>query len=146
MLTQVTTHPILVMIQKQDQIVFSLDHDEFTVGRSIEADIYIPHAQVSRIQAVIRRDKSSRYHLIDGDGQGCGSRNGTYVNWERVQHRVLEVGDVICFGSPTAVAQFNHAETAPKRLRPEALVQNTDHLSTQLVFPMGFARPQAIGS
>lgn len=136
MLTRAATHPILVIVQKQDQIVFSLDHDNFTVGRSIEADIHIPHPQVSRIQSVIRRDDSGCYHLIDGDIQGCRSRNGTYVNWERVQHRVLQVGDVICFGSPTAVAQFNHSETAPKRLRPETLVHNTDHLSTQLILPM----------
>ncbi len=133
MLTRVTTHSVLTMLQKQDQIVFSLDHDEFTVGRSIEADIHIPHPQVSRIQAVIRRDQTGQYHLIDGDGSGCGSRNGTYVNWERIRHRILQVGDVICFGSPTAVAQFNHSETAPKRLRPETLIQNTEHLSTQVI-------------
>lgn len=134
MLTQVASHPVLVMLQKKEQILFYLDHEEFTIGRSIEADINIPHPQVSRCQAVIRQDKQSgRYLLLDGDGQGQGSRNGTYVNWERVKYRWLEVGDVICFGSPTAVAQFSHSETAPKRLRPESLLQNTDHLSTQLI-------------
>lgn len=136
MFTRVKTHPVLMVIHKEDRMVFSLDL-EVTVGRTVEADIHIPHSQVSRHQAVIRRTAEGRYLLIDGDGQGLGSRNGTYVNWERVQHHYLEVGDVICFGSPAAVAQFGLSDTLPTQIHPDALIQRTDHLSTQIVVSLG---------
>jgi len=57
---------------------WTLDQDQTTIGRSSECDIVLPKRQVSRYHAQIERDDGG-YLLRD-----LGSKNGTYVNGQKV--------------------------------------------------------------
>ena len=62
------------------------------VGRNRECDIFLVDPSVSRNHALL--------DVIDGrlTVRDAGSSNGTFVNGERVQLRVLHPGDVLAFG------------------------------------------------
>lgn len=63
-----------------------------TFGRSPEADIMIPNSKVSRLHAEIKP--------WDGDYvvKDLKSRNGTFVNGNRVEACVLKPGDILRLG------------------------------------------------
>jgi len=63
-----------------------------TFGRTPEADICIPETKISRIHAEIRLWDSD-YVIKD-----LNSRNGLYVNGNKVLVAVLKVGDIIRIG------------------------------------------------
>ncbi len=63
-----------------------------TIGRAAANRLSIDSDKVSRHHAVIQRS-GERYVLTD-----MGSRNGTYVNREKVSSRVLRDGDAITVG------------------------------------------------
>jgi hypothetical protein len=70
---------------------YLLDREETTVGRHPDADIFLDDVTVSRRHATLTR------------GQGVlltdhGSLNGTYVNGDRVDERVLATGDELQVG------------------------------------------------
>jgi hypothetical protein len=62
------------------------------VGRSRESDIFLVDPSVSRAHATLEPQGD---HLIVRDS---GSTNGTFVNGERIQLRVLRAGDLVAFG------------------------------------------------
>lgn len=66
---------------------------ELTVGRSRDAGIGLADPSVSRHHATIT--------LVNGVPvvRDLGSRNGTFVNGERVQTKSLQAGDVLRFGN-----------------------------------------------
>ena len=67
-----------------------------TIGRAPESDIHLPDPSVSRQHALVFIEDEKAI-LED-----LGSRNGTYVNEERVKKAVLASGDVIRIGNVTA--------------------------------------------
>ncbi len=75
------------------------------VGRDDAADVVIVDAEISRRHAAIRYDpETGTFHLSD-----LQSRNGTWLNGERVGHEMrLAVGDKIRLGS-AAVLRVSHA-------------------------------------
>jgi CRP-like cAMP-binding protein len=66
------------------------------IGRAPESDIHLPDPSVSRQHALVYIDDEKAI-LED-----MGSRNGTYVNEERVKKVVLANGDVVRIGNVTA--------------------------------------------
>jgi len=91
------------------------------IGRDPENDIVIPDRRVSRYHAEIVRE-GSEFVLRD-----CGSKNGTFVNGERVvQERRLQDGDEIqvalccelVFVGPGATAPLAVGETAQGARKP----------------------------
>lgn len=77
------------------QMEFELGDRPITIGRSAEADIVILDEKVSRMHCGIR--------LWDGEFylKDLKSRNGTFVNGERVEMVRLKPGDRIRIGSTT---------------------------------------------
>ena len=77
------------------QTLVELSGDEFTVGRREDNDLALPWDQeVSRLHAELHRVKGD-WTVVD-DGL---SRNGTFLNGERIRgrHRLRD-GDRLCFG------------------------------------------------
>lgn len=74
-----------------------LEREEVTLGRAFEADVRVNDAKVSRIHAKITftetSDGSKQHVLTD-----CHSRNGTFVNGEKVSEHILSNGDKITIG------------------------------------------------
>ena len=94
-----------------------------TIGRSSSCDVRIDHASVSRKHAEVVR-LAEGYLLRD-----LSSRNGTFINGQRVEEHLLQDGDLLAFGD----VQFHFQ--APKR--PEAPdFEEAEHLSvSQLLSP-----------
>ncbi len=103
-------HTALHVVVEDQTFIVPLEGGLYRIGRSNQCAIYIPGRYVSRHQAVLIRDPQGRYTINDGDGFGSPSSNGTFVNDVQVQHRLLEPGDVIQFGSPHVTAYFVQSE------------------------------------
>ncbi len=76
---------------------FTLDDNLVVLGRRETCDVYLPDASVSRRHAVVMR-QGRRYVIRDQ-----GSTNGTYVNGEKVENKVLGHGDIIKLGKTVLV-------------------------------------------
>jgi hypothetical protein len=63
------------------------------IGRSEENDVFLVDPSVSRAHAVVEIDGT------DPVVRDLGSTNGTYVNGERVEARLLRDGDELTFGN-----------------------------------------------
>lgn len=72
------------------------------VGRGSGAHLVIDDSGISRRHVRLHSDAAGRVVLTD-----LGSRNGTYVNGERVSEVILSDGDKISMGS-TIVLKFTH--------------------------------------
>lgn len=71
---------------------FLLDRDKTTIGRHPDSHIFLDDVTVSRRHAdVVRSDK-------DLSVTDLGSLNGTYVNGDRVEERLLASGDEVQIG------------------------------------------------
>lgn len=98
------------------QMEFEVGDKPITIGRSPEADVVILDEKASRIHCGVR--------LWDGDFyiKDLKSRNGTYVNGERVEVAKLKPGDRIQVGS--VVFSFDQeneagADTALKEVQQQ---------------------------
>ena len=78
------------------QVIAELSGDELTVGRGEDHDLALGwDKEVSRVHARIEQVKGAWFLIDDGL-----SRNGSYVNGERISgRRRLRDGDRLCFGS-----------------------------------------------
>ena len=77
---------------KKDAEAIPLADSETTVGRATSNTIHLAHGGVSRIHAVITR-KNGQFIVTD-----LKSRNGTFVNNQRIRETVLKDSDKILFG------------------------------------------------
>src|SRR5690349_17010333 len=74
------------------------------IGRSLTADLYLEHPTVSRRPALILHQGGETL-LVDDT-----SRNGTFLNGERIERAVLHDGDLIGLG--TVVLRYSASELA----------------------------------
>lgn len=93
-----------------------LTQDVLTIGRSADSDIVIDDRLASRSHAQLEREHG-QYVIAD-----CGSRNGTFVNGQRISERyVLRDGDEIQIGLEYAALYIDPEATGA--LVTEALVR-----------------------
>ncbi|MSR64495.1 MAG: FHA domain-containing protein [Verrucomicrobiae bacterium] len=72
---------------------FIVPSKPFTIGRSTMADVSIPDDErMSRVHCEIRRE-GGHYYIRDLD-----SKNGTWVNQERIKKSQIKFGDKIKVG------------------------------------------------
>jgi hypothetical protein len=71
-----------------------LTHTPFVLGRGADCDLVVPDLTVSRRHAEIRHGPGGGLEIRD-----LGSRNGTFVNGERVAAAPVHAADVIMLGS-----------------------------------------------
>ena len=82
------------------ELRFPLFKDRLTIGRTVQNDIQLRAQHISRRHAVV---------FADGDGTRIvdwGSKNGVYVNNERISEQALESGDTVTIGT----AEFVYEE------------------------------------
>lgn len=75
-----------------------LERPEVILGRALEADVRVNDAKASRRHAMIQKSFNDETQKTDYIVTDFGSRNGTYVNGERVSTCVLQNGDKIAIG------------------------------------------------
>ena len=98
----VTRERFLVLLEPDNNSKCPLDEDLLTIGRSESADVKIDGDFISRIHARILRIG------MDSVLEDAGSKNGTWVNGEKIERHVLRHGDVIRVGS----GNFRFVDTA----------------------------------
>jgi FHA domain len=72
---------------------YRLDRDVTMIGRHPDSEIFLDDITVSRRHVRVRRYEGREFFVDDQ-----GSLNGTYVNRERVDSRVLKHGDEVQVG------------------------------------------------
>ena len=83
-----------------------LTADQVTIGRAAEADIVVPSEKASRVHCAIRQWDED-FVIKD-----MKSRNGTYVNDQRVDTAILHVGDTIRIGAAVISVERRQAKGA----------------------------------
>ena len=96
------------------------------LGRSTESDIVLQDASVSRSHAQIQKQPKDLWELVD-----LNSSNGTFVNGEKIDRRVLKPDDKIQFGSNTIV-KFVMQDDSEAALQSELYESATKDSLTQL--------------
>lgn len=90
---------------------YTLDRDELMIGRGSDVAISVFDPAVSRNHARIVRVDGEDFVLED-----LGSRNGTWVNGERIKKHALRIGDIITVGSNTSL-KFDYFDPFEEHLR-----------------------------
>jgi diguanylate cyclase (GGDEF)-like protein len=75
-----------------------LEREEVILGRAIEADVRINDYKASRRHAKITQIKNETTRALEYILTDFGSRNGTFLNGERVKEALLQNGDKITVG------------------------------------------------
>lgn len=88
-----TAERFLVLLEPGNHTKCPLDQDLLTIGRSESADIQIDGDFISRIHVRILRIG------METVIEDAGSKNGTWVNGDRIKRHVMKHGDLIRVGS-----------------------------------------------
>ncbi|HEX8521591.1 MAG TPA: FHA domain-containing protein [Tepidisphaeraceae bacterium] len=91
-----------------------------TVGRASDCDICIRDIMMSR--AHCRLEQQGQTWVITD----LGSRNGTYINHERVEHHLLREGDVLRMGRTRMTYRVGKFEPGSKQNQKPARVRPVD--------------------
>lgn len=119
-----------------ERALVDLEGDRVTVGKAHTCDVAIPwDPAVSRLHAALERYGEGAWAMKD-----LGSRNGTFVNGERVtQERVLRPGDEVRVGETRLVfrteRRFEDPTTAATE-GPPALTARQRDVLVELCRPM----------
>lgn len=104
---KLAVHSVLSVNVAGQEHIHKLENDRYEIGRSMRSAIRINHPEVSRLQALLTRDASGYFQIVDGDGVSVSSSNGTYVNGNRVEKpQILKSGDELRLGSSAVSARF----------------------------------------
>ena len=97
--------PELLLKSSEGERRIKVERERTTLGRSRDADIFIPDQWLSRMHAEILLDRGG---LVIAD---LGSKNGTLVNGARIQGPTpLRKGDQIKLGDHTVTVQWSLAD------------------------------------
>lgn len=117
------SQPVLVLMEGNTiQDAFLLQSEEITLGRSTDNDIIVQEIDISR-KHIRLTWQNGRYYIED-----LNSRNGTFVNGERLRGRLeLHHSDAIQLGATTRLHLIFRADLPPdwnKRSQLSATVVN----------------------
>lgn len=105
---------------------FSLNKGEHLIGRAEDADIRVDADWVSGHHARVKQEGQ------DFAIEDLGSSNGTYVNYERIQHgRVLTDNDIVFLGRTKMVFRDTEAELEESTVELDILSDDQGGVFTQ---------------
>ena len=108
---------LLVVVEGTERRTLLLDHFPFTVGRRTDRDLVLADPRVSREHAQIIREADGVY-LVDQN-----SRQGTFVNNEKVLRHKLTRNDRIEFGVRGAAFVMYNPDRSPSSIGQQVLSQ-----------------------
>lgn len=120
---------ILVVKDRKDRRMITLEKNIYTLGRASKNGIVIYDRQVSRYHATLVRKQDMRtkkysFWLIDGDLKGKRSTNGLLINNKQCLSRKLKIGDVITLGDATTIKYYKFSRLALKKLLKPGQILN----------------------
>jgi len=103
------TKPPIVTLEFKDREIghWVLEKPILNIGRTADNDIQVDNLAVSRLHAVLEKDKGN-YYIKD-----CDSLNGTVLNGKRVGRAKLVHGDEIVIGKHKLVFQNQSGKAKP---------------------------------
>lgn len=103
------TKPPIITLEFKDREIghWVLEKPTLNIGRTADNDIQVDNLAVSRLHAVLERDKGN-YYIKD-----CDSLNGTVLNGKRIGRAKLAHGDEIVIGKHKLVFQNQTGITTP---------------------------------
>lgn len=99
--------PTLILVQGNQQKHLTIDQLPFTIGRKTENALVIPDPSVSREHAMIVQENGD-FFVVDR-----GSKQGTFVNSDRVERRKLNSNDRVQIGANPDVYLLFDPSVAP---------------------------------
>jgi serine phosphatase RsbU (regulator of sigma subunit)/pSer/pThr/pTyr-binding forkhead associated (FHA) protein len=108
---------VLVVVEGTERRTLLLDHFPFTVGRRTDRDLVLADPRVSREHAQFERENDAVY-LVDHN-----SRQGTFVNNEKVSRHKLARNDRIEFGVRGAAFVMYNPDRSPSSIGQQVLSQ-----------------------
>jgi len=108
---------VLVVVEGTERRTLLLDHFPFTVGRRTDRDLVLADPRVSREHAQILREADG-FYLVDQN-----SRQGTFVNNEKVSRHKLTRNDRIEFGVRGAAFVMYNPDRSPSSVGQQVLSQ-----------------------
>ena len=108
---------VLIVVEGTERRTLLLDHFPFTVGRRTDRDLVLADPRVSREHAELVREPDGVY-IVDQN-----SRQGTFVNNEKVDRRKLERNDRIEFGVRGAAFVMFNPDRSPSSIGQQVLSQ-----------------------
>jgi pSer/pThr/pTyr-binding forkhead associated (FHA) protein len=134
-------HPFLIYRDgegKQQLVMLSPDRRKLTVGRLVGTDVPLGFdPEVSRLHAEFER--------VAGEWTVCDdglSRNGTFVNGERILHRKrLQDGDAVAFGNTIVLYRCPTEESVKSTAAPSTREWERLLTDTQRKVLVALARP-----
>lgn len=103
---------------------YAFTKDVVTVGRDPEADVFLDNPGISREH--LRIEKTPEGYCAED----LGSANGTYLNDELVQRRLLSHEDVLCIGK---FSLWISLEEDRRNSAPEGVASTTTHQGTTVL-------------
>jgi len=103
--------PVLIILEgEQAGQRWTIDGDEFVVGRGANCNLVLPERQVSREHIRIYMDANENFYLQD-----LGSKNGTWVNSEQIKNATIPLrdGDEISIALAVRMTYVGNDSTAP---------------------------------
>ena len=83
----------LIIWQKNSSLLeYPLDKEKFIIGRASENDVVLNDVSVSRKHAQINVN-DDKFEILD-----LGSKNGVYLNGEKIDRSVFNPGDEVAIG------------------------------------------------
>ncbi len=112
-----TTHEanayLIVLSGRSVGKMFKVPAGEFSIGRSMDADVRLEDEGISRLHAKICHNSDGRVMLHD-----LQSTNGTFVNGDRAGDRQLTDGDRIQVGSVT-ILKFSYQDKLEEQFQQQ---------------------------
>jgi DNA-binding CsgD family transcriptional regulator len=113
-------------IEKRSGSTITLTSEKTTVGRAATCDLVIPHLSVSRCHAELS--------VIGGSlaVHDLKSRNGTFVDEQRIESSEVRAGQLLRFGSIAFLIATNAAAVANEDVETQSLSQARDSMLAEV--------------
>jgi two-component system, cell cycle response regulator len=106
-----TQSPCVIVVSGKSQGKMFKVNGDMTIGRTVNADVYLDDDGVSRKHARIEVRPDGAVQVVD-----LGSTNGTYSNGERIDVRLLRDGDKIQIGT-AIILKFSYQDAIDEALQ-----------------------------
>lgn len=133
-----TDHALTILEGRQEGRTVRLLGNAFKIGRDPSCDFPVLGRGISRSHLELKKEDSHEWVVYDAD-----SKNGTFVNGEKVERRCLSPGDEIQIGLETVLkySRAGETEVAVRVANYEASIRdpltgiyNRRHFTTQLTY------------
>ena len=137
---------LLIVDQGGGKFIINLDSTTYSIGRDKTDSIQLIDSSVSRHHALLFRvplsDGSYCYRILDGDINGNPSKNGLFINGQKIDQQDLHPEDKIEIGKGTTLTYLQKTFKDDSFLHFTSVVK-LNRISDEAIDPTVTLVPQA---